>query len=393
MDSELLLNELYNDPKISFYFSLLKTSKWRELKKNEKMKFFIKFHSYLCDKLELYKDVLIIDNEHLEDKASNDTKSSNVSYDNGGMIYIQDVFYNQYLTLYEYFYVIMQKYQKRECVKSEDNDENVKEWKKNLKSFSFGDAKIDYLLSDDENYGRYQSINDDALKFAREMVFKIVKTNFDYADSYDEQYFMSNPYVLVNNRVINEGKTLVSMVELDKMDEEQKLKFISGKVKNLLDNIENVKDEELFLAIYPSVSSEIDNAYLVDIYNEILNRIYEGNLVIKTNRNGVRIGNNSYNNKKFSENHFNIVIRECLNDLDSNLKKDEDFLNSELVKEKGLEEAIYNYKKKWFYKTILYIDRKLMDFDFSLIKYQPLYRLVNKECLMKNIKKTNTTRR
>ena len=94
MDSELLLNELYNDPKISFYFSLLKTSKWRELKKNGKMKFFIKFHSYLCDKLELYKDVLIIDNEHLEDKASNDTKSRNVSYDNGGMIYIQDVFYN-----------------------------------------------------------------------------------------------------------------------------------------------------------------------------------------------------------------------------------------------------------------------------------------------------------
>ena len=102
MDSELLLNELYNDPKISFYFSLLKTSKWRELKKNEKMKFFIKFHNYLCDKLELYKDVLIIDNEHVEAKASNDTRSSNVSYDNGGMIYIQDVFYNQYLTLYEY---------------------------------------------------------------------------------------------------------------------------------------------------------------------------------------------------------------------------------------------------------------------------------------------------
>ena len=123
MDSELLLNELYNDPKISFYFGLLKTSKWRELKKNEKMKFFIKFHSYLCDKLNLYKDVLIIDNEHLETKTSNDTKSVNVSYDNGGMIYIQDVFYNQYLTLFQYFYIIMQKYQKRECVNSKNKDE------------------------------------------------------------------------------------------------------------------------------------------------------------------------------------------------------------------------------------------------------------------------------
>ncbi len=392
MDSELLLNELYNDPKISFYFGLLKTSKWRELKKNEKMKFFIKFHSYLCDKLNLYKDVLIIDNEHLETKTSNDTKSVNVSYDNGGMIYIQDVFYNQYLTLFQYFYIIMQKYQKRECVNSKNKDEKIKEWKKNSRSFSFADAKIDYLLSDDENYGRYQTINEDALNFAMEMVFKIAKTNFDYEDSYDEQYFMSNPYILVNDRVINEGKNLVNMIELDKMNEEQKLKVISKKIKNLLDNIEDAKDEDLFLAIYPSISSEIDNVYLVDIYNEILNRIYDGKLVIKINRNGVRVGNNSYNHKKFSENHFNIVIKECLNDLDNNLRNDKEFLSSEMVKEMKLEDAIYNYKKNWFYKTILYIDRKLLDVDFSLIKYQPLYRLVNKECLMKNIKKTTTRR-
>lgn len=392
MDYEVLLSELYNDPKISFYFSLLKTSKWRELKKNEKVKFFTKFHNYLSDKLDLYKDALLVDSEHIENNNTNNGQTNNVSYKDPGIIYIQDIFYNQYLTLYEYFCIVMQKYQKRECFMNKKENISIEEWKKNLKSFSFGDAEINYLLSDDENCWKYQTINNDALSFARKMVFDIVKRNFSYDDSYDEQYFMSNPYVLVNEEVIRDGKNIVDLLELDKMNEEQKLKVIDKKVVDMLDNIEGASDEDLFLAIYPSVSCAIDNADLVDIYNEILNRIYEGNLCIKTNRNGVKIGNNIYNYRKFCDNHFNIVIRECLSDLDEKLRNDKEFISNELVNEVGLEKAIINYKKNWFYKTILYIDRKLLNVDFSIIKYQPLYRLVNKECLMSNIKKTSSRR-
>ena len=107
MDYEVLLSELYNDPKISFYFSLLKTSKWRELKKNEKVKFFTKFHNYLSDKLDLYKDALLVDSEHIENNNTNNGQTNNVSYKDPGIIYIQDIFYNQYLTLYEYFHSVI----------------------------------------------------------------------------------------------------------------------------------------------------------------------------------------------------------------------------------------------------------------------------------------------
>lgn len=395
MDSKTLLNEMYNDPKISTYLGLFKTSKWRNLKKNEKIKVYTKLHEYLCSKYSLYKDILVVDDEHMNDNIKKDQKIYNVVNMEDGTLYIQDIFYNQYLTLFEYFYVVMQKYQKMACETKQLLFPKKKMWKESLKEYKFGEAEIRYFIERNEDYSSYQDINADALKFAREMVFKVVKNNFEYEDSYDEQFFMTNGYVLLNDRLIQDGQDKVYLSKLEKENSEQKMRIIENKMLSVIEDCSSANDEDLFLAVYPNVISSFNENYrrLIDVYNEIIKRIYKEDLQIKISKNYLKINGTFYKFHKFFDNAFNIIVLECMKHMDTELRNDLSLLDQNVVKRDGVEEAIIDYKKKWFYGVIFHIDKNLLNHDFDVIRYQPLYRLVNKENLKKNIQKTSRINR
>ena len=87
-------------------------------------------------------------------------------------------------------------------------------------------------------------------------------------------------------------------------------------------------------------------------------------------------------------NLLNILLYECLNNLDNDLREDTSLLDENILRSKGIEEAIKDYKKKWLYSVVRTIDNANDEDMFSAFKYQSLYRLINKEVMESVINKT-----
>lgn len=392
MDIDSVLEKFFNNPKISFYLGLLKTDKWCTLKENEKKKFFLRFNSAFCEFLDIDEVNIEIDNLNTDNYKDGISFENLIVKDKSHYV-INNINNNQYLILYEYIFRVREEIQNLVCfTRYGDNfDSRLRAlWNKNLDRSSFANIKIDFYIEDGEYLSEYQDVKLDAKEYAEKLLIEIVKRNFKNSkNTYDEQYFMANKDILVNNSIIDIGVSL-----LDKeMNQENVYKNVIMNIKNKIESLgtndlSTVSDDVLVYAICPSVSKVLDIKVLVKVYKEILNRVY-GELEIKYKKAKVIINGNEWPVKYFLNNHLNIVLYECLRDVDNLVRKDEDFLNSEKVLKLGIEEAIISLKKNWLYKIVLKLD-SMSDLDgIVALGEQPLYRLVDKDNLYNNLKNSS----
>jgi len=392
MDVDAVLNKFFSDPKISFYLSLLKTEKWATLKENEKRKFFTRFNAAFCEFLDIKEIVLIFDSIGIKNGELEDNSSyNNIIVNDKNNFIINDINYNQYLTLYEYFLRVREEIQKLVCFTDMGDNFNSKlkaMWNKNFDSTEFGNILIDFYIDEEDYLYEYQAVKIDASKYAEKLLLEIVKRNFDIeGNSYDEQYFMRNEDILVNKRIVNIGINLLEENINENEVFKRQILNIKDKVDMLINcNLNEVDDEILTLAIHPKVSDVIGSKKLVKVYKELLSRVYDNDMDIRFSKGKVVINGDPWKLKYFFDNHINIILYECIRDLDYRLRCNEEFLNSSKVRDLGLEEAIISFKKRWLYKTILKLDSMINILDLQTIGDQPLYRLVNKENLYENLK-------
>lgn len=394
MDYELVISEFLSNPRISFYLNQLKTSNWKKMKETEKKKFFTKFNESLCEYLDINSFNIYFDGNHVNEEdvsKSSNYKNIKVEYGKKKMT-INDINYNQYLTLYEYLFRVREEVQNLSIFTNYNkvNDEEKKKiWIKSTDNVRLGEIKVDFYIEEGEYLSEYQDIKLDAKEFAEKIMFKIVKDNYDVNNSYDEEYFMSNEDILVDELLASIAGEMIDREMLDN----DNIKNIVNKIKKKIDKYYNcdfskLSDEDLYMAVYPYININIDAKILVKAYQEIINRIYDDSINIRIHKNTVIINDNVYNEHYFMENPFNIILYECIRKLDSDLRNDSDFINNEEYMNEGLEKTIISFKKKWLYSTLMMIDRNTNYSDLSVFKYQPLYRLVNKENLIGNLEST-----
>ena len=142
-------------------------------------------------------------------------------------------------------------------------------------------------------------------------------------------------------------------------------------------NLKELKDEDLMFMVYPSVIKNSPKNAVVNAFNEIVRRTYGYDLNIRVNKKELMVGNNSYPLKSIN-NLLNIVIFECLNDM--NMKLSMGGLNKENILES---------KKKWLFSLIVNLDKSIDEEDFGALKFQSVYRLLNKEKIKEFLEKTD----
>lgn len=381
MDTEAVINEFLHYDKIPFYIGLLKSEKWNNLTRHEKEKVFLKINDAFCEFLDI-DDIHISFGDDIIGISEIEDNYRNIIIDQKNEFLIRDINYNQYITLYEYFYRVREEIQNLVCFtdKEINVDEELKEkWKKNMtKIESVSNIEVDFYIEDGEYLCEFQDVKLDAKDYASKIMLEIVRNNFDYNNSIDEQEFMVNVDAFSDKLLQFIGKEKILEITNEKNIIKNKIERLNNDIKTLKQSdLENVKNDILFCAIYPIFSSGFDCKYLVKIYREIINRIYDGNIDIKYSKNKVLINNNVYSSKRFLDNSFNIVLYECLRDMDKELR------NNNMS-----EEDICDFKKKWVYNTCLNIDKILGSRDLEIIKYQPLLKLINKEKIEENLIKS-----
>lgn len=391
MDINSVINDFFSNPKIGFYLSLLKTEKWAKLTEKEKKKFFMKFNSAFCEFLDINELRLEIVDSGIKSEDVGDCYYSNVMVKGKGHLVINDINYNQYLTLYEYIFRVREEVQNLVCfTKLGDKfDSKLKaNWNKNLDVIEFGDIKIDFYIEDGEFLSEYQSVKLDAKKYAENIVVEVVKRNFDINNSTDEQAFMINKDILINKMIKDIGVELLDIKNFKEEIFRDEVLEIKNKVDKLCEaDLSDLASSDLVLALYPSISKTLDIRTLTRVYNELFSRIYD-DFDIKYSKGKVFINGNEWGMKYFYNNHLNVVLYEYIKLIDEVLRNDSSFLNSDDVKEKGVEEAIINVKKNCLYNIILKLDLMANSKELQAIGEQPLFRMVNKECLNSNLRDT-----
>ena len=95
--------DILSNPNLFSLFNMLKTSNWRNLSEKNKEIFFEKLNRAVCISLKIAKlQVEVGDGELNEDNFLSTSDYSNVIIDADGGLVINDVNYNQYLTVFEY---------------------------------------------------------------------------------------------------------------------------------------------------------------------------------------------------------------------------------------------------------------------------------------------------
>lgn len=386
MNVDFMFESFLSNPYVKNNINKLKTSVWANLSDEEKIQVYNSINKCFCSFLKLepyefvYENVDYIDYIDIDDV--NDDEVSNISCDKYKKIKIKDINYNQYHTLYSYFYMAISDYQ-RKVVNSKHSDVNEKireKWKRDLGFFSFGSIVVKNYDDEDSNYS---SVVLDAKKYCLNIMMGIVKNNFSFINSYDEEKFISYTDLIENKEVIKLGKENSKAGYNDNLKIRDKLVKINEKFKcfSKLDDLSVIKDSDIFMVIYPSVSDNIDLLLMIKLYNEVLNRIYDGDISLSNNNKKIVINDHYYSYSKFRNYGFNIILCECLKLIEKDLKNNNKFLNSNLVKDKGLRRALIEAKREWVEEVIARIDCSLMFTNFGVLKYQPLHLLFSSKNL------------
>lgn len=376
MKKDYVFIDVISNPKLHFLFECLKTSNWRKLNETGKENFYMKLNKAVCGALKIEEIDLVVGDGELNENSflpNSDYKNLIIDYDQRPCI--NDVNYNQYLTLYEYFFRVrmyllyLTSEGKYNAFFDEDKMNNIRN---NYKSEKMGGIHLHIDKEDMESYEDYQYVNREARGFAESILFKIVKDNYDFNDGHDEEEFMANYNVLVSSFVNDIGEFYLNGHILNMNKAIFKLSKIKNKI-NQLDkaNLSSIKDEDLLFMVYPSIIHNSDPVIVINTFNEIIKRIYNDVFKITWKKGFLVINNHSYSINDI-DNLFNIVLYECLNDMNKNLK--DELSENDLV----------CYKKKWLLSVIRMVDSSVDVEDFGIFKYQSIYRLLNKE-MMDNI--------
>ena len=268
------------------------------------------------------------------------------------------------------------------------DDEKKEQISKNFEHAHLGGVHINVDKEDGDEYEEYQFINLEARKFAETILFEIVKNNFDRNDGYDEEYFMSNYNVLIGERVQEIGKTHIDSHVLQTKSNMYNLNKIIKKLERLKQgDLDKVADKDLYFIVYPEIITNSDTNAVIKSFNEIIRRIYGYDMKITWKKSDLVINDHHYSITEL-DNLLNIVLYECLNAIDRDLREDSTVIAEE-VKDKGLEAAIREYKKKWLFSVIATIDNNTDYEEFGVFKYQSAYRLLNKSMISTIINKTS----
>lgn len=395
MNVDLLFENFLNNPYIKNNITKLKTSVWRTLSDEEKLEVYdcinrcfcsflnTEFYNIKCED-SLYVDYIDIDGE--------EEYTNNIASEKNRTLKIKDINYNQYHTLYEYFYKVISDYQ-RKVVASKKTMIDAKtkaKWKKDLDVFTFGSITV--KTYDDEDID-YSSVVLDAKKYCFNIVMGMVKKNFDYFNSYDEEKFVSCTNLIENKDIVKLGKENARIGCNENLKIRDTLANINERFKylNSLDDLSSVPDRDIFMVVYPNVSDNIDLLLMIKLYNEILNRIYDGDISLAKDNKKISINNHLYSYSKFRNYGFNIVLYECLNMIEKDLKNNKKFLNSKIVKDKGLKSALIEAKREWVETVVSRIDCSLMFVNFGVLKHQPLQFLFNDKNLSEYLEENTLT--
>lgn len=392
MKKDEVVVKILSNPKLFSFFQYLKTENWNKLTTKKKENFYNRLNAMISEILDIDVVDLYIDDEGInQDNFEDPSSYKNTFVDSEGTLIINDVNYNQYLTVYEYFFRL--RLHLLELSFSNEyklglSEEDRKALEKNYKFVTHGDISLKMMLEEGHPYEDYQFINKEARKFAETIVFELVRRNYDPENCYDEEKFMSNYRILDNEVVMSMGESHYNDHCTDTVSNMHKLSLIIKKIENLKGtNLTKVKDEDLLFMVYPSIIKNSKPEIVINAFNEIIRRIYGDGLKIKRDKKEFFINNNAYSNKELP-NLLNILLYECLNNLDNDLREDTSLLDENILRSKGIEEAIKDYKKKWLYSVVRTIDNANDEDMFSAFKYQSLYRLINKEVMESVINKT-----
>jgi len=392
MNVDLLFKDSLDNPYLKNYLSFFKTSVWEKLSSDERVDVYDKINKFFCAALKIQPYTIEYDKYSLQSFRNLDENGykSNIVRKENKVLMINNVYKNQYCTLYDYFYAVIADLQNKICkskyYKYLDQDQ-VNKWKKDLYSVSFGEIKIDSYSKDDF---AYSSMDIDARKYCANILVGIIKMNFDYSNAKDEETFMSSIEVLKSDKIMKLEKKEGNKIYKDNVNKQKVLSDIRDRVHSFRNKVDlgEAKDEDLFLVVYPGVNDCIDLFLLIKIYNEIIKRIYNESISINEVSKDIIINGNKYDYRQFINNIFNIVLYECLSKMEEDLKTDGKFINSFDVKNKGLNKALIDIKKEWVLGVINRVDNSLSSTDFGVIKYRPLSVLLSQENLDSYLEET-----
>jgi hypothetical protein len=392
MKTDRVLVDILSNPRLFFLFECLKTENWKKIPNNQRCNFFLKVNKLIGQTLKIPSINIVFLDGGLSQSNFFDLTYKNVFVNAENDLCINDIEYNQYLTLYEYFYRLRMYILEMDYFDEYDahlRDEIKIEIEKNYKSSDYGDISFNYEMEDGEPYEDYLYINKAAREFAQTILFEIVRRNYDAEAGYDEEFFMSNCNIMDNELISDIGENNLLEHNAVIYNKIYRLERLKSKIENILNNDTiNIADKDLFFIVYPLVIKNSDPLIIIKGFNEIIRRIYGGDMRIVWEQRGFSINNNLYTTANI-ENLFNIVLYECLNDMDVSLRNNPCVLDQEEVKEKGLNNAIISYKKNWLFSVIRKVDASNNPEDFPFFDYQSLYRLLNKENLEKILLSSN----
>ena len=385
MENDEVFLKIYTKPKIFFFFDYLKSENWCKLSKKEKKKFFVRLNKMICETLKIKKIELIVNDDGIKKhQLSSDSVYKNIIVDGVNRWSINDIEYNQYLTLYEYL-LRLRKFILEQTI-FEDYDLTLDKKKKselikNLERADLGDLLVEIYKEEGDPYEDYQFINKESREFAMSIVSKIIKRNYiDENSSYDEEFFLSNTL----------NSALIEDIGTDSLKSDSVVlhyyKYIVNKLSLKIarfreSDLSEIPNNDLFFVIYPSIIKNCEVDVVIKAFNEIIHRIYGGNIRITSySKNIFKIKDNTYLTGDI-DNLLNIVLKECLNDIDANVRTNQNLLDIDIIKNDGLEKAIIKYKKKWLFKVLHTIDSSNLKMEFGPFKQDTLYRLLNKENL------------
>ena len=389
----MVVVDILSSSKLNLFFECLKTDNWKKLSEKDKCAFFIKFNEKLSKIINIDEVELVVGDCELSSSSFlSDIEYRNLYINSQGELVINDINYNQYLTMYEYLYK-MRLYMFEMTYLGEFegkfDDETLELVYKNYRNVSYGEFSLKLDKDESDAYEEFQFINKNARKFAETIMFKVVRNNYDFNNGHDEEYFMSNCNVLYSDYIEEIGERNLGDHIVDVCFAIDKLEKMKKKIEALEEkDLSIVEDKELLFMVYPSIIKNSDPAIVIRSFNEIIKRIYGDDFKIVWDNKNLIINNNLYSVKELP-NLLNIVLYECLNHIDYSLRINHDFLNEQEIKDKGIDKAIFSYKKKWLYSVIRKIDASNNPKDFGVFGYQSIYRLLNKQKVESVLKKTN----
>lgn len=373
-----IINNLLNNKDFLDAASLLSSKQWKELSVSNKVKTFnemskIVTHSFGIKKMYVKYFPITEKIDYIKDKRSN-------IYLDDNNICIRSFDYNQYNLLSDILYYVIRAFQQDLCSTSlaEKFDENyVKYTNKIYEKHKFGLIKA-YNYEDD--YIAYQFALIERKRIVEKIMFRIINNNYDGRSCFEEEKFMASNDVGFSQNVYHYGKKLLNESIVKRKKEISSIDSFKEKFNNCdFKNISSFEKEILYCYIYPDFYKNIDRDLVISVYDEIVARLYCDRISVKSFGKNVIVNGNSYSKTDFLNNPFNIVVNECLNDMDKVLRNDKKFLCSKAVQNKGITNAIIGYKKKWLQKVVEEVDSALIISNFGYIKYQPLSRLMNTE--------------